>query len=182
MCLGLWILIRIHFPSGSRRVHLSTKNRKNARKLPITASLLSFLKVNLHKFHCFLFGAICNVFYQGWEFAHLISEWIACFLSKNELMSDSLKKMSNSSQSLIWFERNERMSKWATSKWATSKWANYQPCFLPLKKTLNDFFLFKFGLAGPGHAFRKTAGSGSAFRKTAGSGSAFRKTAGSRSA
>ena len=89
----------------------------------------------MHKFHCFLFGAIFNVFYQGWEFAHLISEWIACFLSKNELMSDSLKKMSNSSQSLIWFERNERMS-----KWATSKWANYQPCFLPLKKTLNVFF------------------------------------------
>ena len=33
---------------------MSTKNRKNARKLLITASLLSFLKVNLHKLHCFL--------------------------------------------------------------------------------------------------------------------------------
>ena len=33
---------------------------------------------------------------QGWEFAHLISARIARFLSKNERMSDSLKKMSNS--------------------------------------------------------------------------------------
>ena len=33
---------------------------------------------------------------QGWEFAHLISERIACFLSKNEQMSTSLKKMSYS--------------------------------------------------------------------------------------
>ena len=33
---------------------------------------------------------------QGWEFAHLISERIARFLSKNERMSDSLKKMSDS--------------------------------------------------------------------------------------
>ena len=33
---------------------------------------------------------------QGWEFAHLISERIARFLSKNEQMSDSLKKMSDS--------------------------------------------------------------------------------------
>ena len=33
---------------------------------------------------------------QGWEFAHLISERIARFLSKNERMSASLKKMSNS--------------------------------------------------------------------------------------
>ena len=33
---------------------------------------------------------------QGWEFAHLISERIASFLSKNEQMSDSLKKMSDS--------------------------------------------------------------------------------------
>ena len=31
---------------------------------------------------------------QGWEFAHLISEQIARFLSKIERMSDSLKKMS----------------------------------------------------------------------------------------
>ena len=35
-------------------------------------------------------------FSQGWEFAHLISEQIACFLSKNERRSDSLKKMSDS--------------------------------------------------------------------------------------
>ena len=34
--------------------------------------------------------------YQGWEFAHLISERIAGFLSKKERMSDSLKKMSDS--------------------------------------------------------------------------------------
>ena len=40
--------------SGSNRVNWSTKNRKSARKLLITASLLSFFKVNLHKFHCFL--------------------------------------------------------------------------------------------------------------------------------
>ena len=33
---------------------------------------------------------------QGWEFTHLISEQIARFLPKNERMSDSLKKMSNS--------------------------------------------------------------------------------------
>ena len=33
---------------------------------------------------------------QGWEFAHLISERIARFLSKNEQMSNSLKKMSDS--------------------------------------------------------------------------------------
>ena len=35
-------------------------------------------------------------FLQGWEFAHLISERITHFLSKNERMSDSLKKMSDS--------------------------------------------------------------------------------------
>ena len=35
-------------------------------------------------------------FCQGWEFAHLISERINHFLSKNERMSDSLKKMSHS--------------------------------------------------------------------------------------
>ena len=33
---------------------------------------------------------------QGWEFAHRFSEWIACFLPKNERKSDSLKKMSDS--------------------------------------------------------------------------------------
>ena len=33
---------------------------------------------------------------QGWEFAHLISEGITRFLSKNEQMSDFLKKMSDS--------------------------------------------------------------------------------------
>ena len=33
---------------------------------------------------------------QGWEFAHLISKRIACFLSKNERMSNLLKKMSDS--------------------------------------------------------------------------------------
>ena len=34
--------------------------------------------------------------YQGWEFAHLISELIGCFLSKNERMSNLLKKLSDS--------------------------------------------------------------------------------------
>ena len=34
--------------------------------------------------------------WQGWECAHMISELIARFLSKNEQMTDSLKKMSNS--------------------------------------------------------------------------------------
>ena len=38
----------------------------------------------------------CITLTQGWEFAHLISERIAHFLSKNEQMSDSLKKMSDS--------------------------------------------------------------------------------------
>ena len=33
---------------------------------------------------------------QGWEFAHRFSERIARFLPKNERMSDSLKKMSDS--------------------------------------------------------------------------------------
>ena len=60
---------------------------------------------------------------QGWEFAHLISEQIACFLSKNERMSHSLKKisdslihsflvseMSNSLTSLISSERPEQIT------------------------------------------------------------------------
>ena len=34
--------------------------------------------------------------FQGWEFAHLISERIARLLSKNERMSNLLKKMSDS--------------------------------------------------------------------------------------
>ena len=33
---------------------MSTKNTKNARKLLIAASLLSFLKANLYKLNCFL--------------------------------------------------------------------------------------------------------------------------------
>ena len=33
---------------------MSSKNRKNSRKLLITVSLLSFFKVNLHKLCCFL--------------------------------------------------------------------------------------------------------------------------------
>ena len=45
-------------------------------------------------------------FIQGWEFAHLISERIARFLSKTEWMIDSLKKMSDSLISLIFGERN----------------------------------------------------------------------------
>ena len=46
--------------SGSRRVNLSTKNCKNARKLLITATL----KVNLHRLHCCCFRAIFYVFYN----------------------------------------------------------------------------------------------------------------------
>ena len=40
----------------------------------------------------------CNsvTVYQGWKFAHLISQQITRFLSKNERMSDSLKKMNDS--------------------------------------------------------------------------------------
>ena len=51
-----------------------------------------------------------NKFYpsnQGREFAHLISEQIARFLSKNERMSDLLKKMSDS---LIFGEQPERFA------------------------------------------------------------------------
>ena len=41
-------------------------------------------------------GNSLSGFLQGWEFAHLISGGIACFLFKNERMSDLLKKMSHS--------------------------------------------------------------------------------------
>ena len=41
---------------------------------------------------------------QGWEFAHRFSERIARFLPKNEQMSDSLQKMSDS---LIFGEQPE---------------------------------------------------------------------------
>ena len=44
-----------------------------------------------------------NTYSQGWEFAHLISERIARFLSKNERMSE----MSDSLTSLISSERPE---------------------------------------------------------------------------
>ena len=40
--------------SGFRRVHLSTKNWRKARKLQITATLPSVSKINWHKLHCFL--------------------------------------------------------------------------------------------------------------------------------
>ena len=40
--------------SGSRRINLSTKNWKNARKLLRTATLWSYFSVNLHKLQCFL--------------------------------------------------------------------------------------------------------------------------------
>ena len=60
--------------SGSRRVNLSNKNWKNARKLLITATLLSVFKVNLHKLYCFLLlsNLLCflqlfmNFFLQIW--------------------------------------------------------------------------------------------------------------------
>ena len=57
---------------------------------------------------------------QGWEFAHRFSECISRFLPKNEQMSDSLKKISDSlirsflvsdlSDSLISFERPKRIA------------------------------------------------------------------------
>ena len=50
--------------------------------------------------------------FQGWEFAHLISERNARFLSKNERMSDSLKKISDS---LIRSFLVSEMSDWLTS-------------------------------------------------------------------
>ena len=48
--------------------------------------------------------------YQGWEFAHLIFERIARFLSKYERMSDSLKKKERFTHSLIFGEQNERFA------------------------------------------------------------------------
>ena len=45
---------------------------------------------------------------QGWEFAHLISKRIARFLFKNERMSDSLKKISEMSDSLTLLVSSER--------------------------------------------------------------------------
>ena len=57
---------------------------------------------------------------QGWEFAHRFSERITRFLRKNEQMSDSLKKMSDSllrsflvsdlSDSLTLLTKKEEMS------------------------------------------------------------------------
>ena len=41
-------------------------------------------------------GKIVHTKWQGWEFAHWFSERIAPFLPKNEGMSDSLKKKSDS--------------------------------------------------------------------------------------
>ena len=113
-----------------------------------------------HKISFKKFSNICeNVVYfyllcrgvekwQGWEFAHLISGRITRFWSKNEQMSDSLKKISDSlirsflvsnlsdsltiahflwatwanrSWSLIFGERNERFAHIAHLIWA--KWA-----------------------------------------------------------
>ena len=39
---------------------------------------------------------LVHTVHQGWEFAHRFSEQIALFLSKNERMSNSLKKMRDS--------------------------------------------------------------------------------------
>ena len=47
-------LIKQGCGSKSRRENFSNKNRKNARNLVKSASLFNFLKVNLHKLHCFL--------------------------------------------------------------------------------------------------------------------------------
>ena len=55
-----------------------------------TVVRIVFLNTIVHLLSC------CAKFLQGWEFAHRYSERIARYLPKNEQMSDSLKKMSNS--------------------------------------------------------------------------------------
>ena len=50
-----------------------------------------------------------NTWMQGWEFAYRFSEQIACFLQKNEQMSDSLKN-ERFAHFLIFGERPARIS------------------------------------------------------------------------
>ena len=63
--------------------------------LDFKVGLLSVYKVDYLGFLGWLVECLLG-WLQGWEFAHLISEWIARLLSKNERMSDSHKKMSDS--------------------------------------------------------------------------------------
>ena len=63
---------------------------------------------------------------QGWEFAHLISERIACFLPKNERISALLKKMSDSLiRSFLVSDRSYSLTiahfLWAA--WANCSWS-----------------------------------------------------------
>ena len=60
-----------------------------ASALAVISPCSFFLCVLLH---LIIRGAKIQPAKQGWEFAHLISERIARFLSKNERMSDLLKK------------------------------------------------------------------------------------------
>ena len=48
--------------------------------------------------------------HQNWEFAHRFSVRIACFLRKNERMSDSLKKNEQFAHLLIFGERPEQIA------------------------------------------------------------------------
>ena len=75
-------------------------------------------------------------------------------------LSDSLKVAhlswaiwTNCSQSLIWFERNER-NEWM-SKWAMSEWANSQPWFVKLK--LCPFLACDKSCSFPLHSFALVA-------------------------
>ena len=82
-------------------------------------------------------------FNQGWEFAHSISKRIARFLSKNERMSDSLKKMSDSLIcSFLVSEMRDLLTSLTSSEWPEqlahgrsfdlsemSEWTNSQPWF-----------------------------------------------------
>ena len=93
------------------------------------------LRITVVMYKLYIYGGLCKSLKlgflsdkkdqkQGWEFAHLISERIARFLSKNERMSDLLKKMSDSLTLLIWFERNERFTQIAHQKRGNEwKWA-----------------------------------------------------------
>ena len=78
-----------------------------------------------YMFYKFLKSTVCSV-NQGWEFAHLIFERITRFLSKNECMSDSLKKMSDSlSRSFLVSNLSNLLTivhfLWAT--WANRSWS-----------------------------------------------------------
>ena len=112
---------------------------------------------HFNSFACLKVFVAMNKF-QGWEFAHLISERIAAFFLKNERMRDSLNKMSDSLihsflvsemsdllTSLIWFEQNERFTHIAHQK--KRKWAIrsfFRFFFLNLKGAVSRDFLALF--------------------------------------